>query len=298
LRIILIRVIVAGTMRRLTLLLLIVMLALTACGEGGEEEEERRRPRVVAAFYPLEFIARQVAGGRADITNLTPAGVEPHDLELTSGQVRRIREADLLIYVGGGFQTAVEEVVPQMEGRALDTLQIAPSNRADPHIWLDPVLMEEVTNSVRDALSEIDGRSQSRYTAGAVELIGELRALDDSFQNGLALCQRREFVTSHSAFGYLASRFNLEQIAVSGIDPEQEPSPRRLQEVADLVESRRITTIFFESRVPSDVAETIARETGATTAKLDPIESAPDQGDYFGAMRANLVELRKALSCR
>jgi zinc transport system substrate-binding protein len=114
----------------------------------------------------------------------------------------------------------------------------------------------------------------------------------------LSRCDRREFVTSHEAFGYLANRFNLEQVGISGIDPEQEPSAQRLKEVSNLVRSKGITTIFFESLLPPDLAETVARETGATTAQLDPIESPPEGGDYLSAMRSNLAELRKALNCQ
>ncbi len=269
---------------------------LAAC-DGGQEGERRRRPQVVTALYPLEFAAERVARGRADIASLTPAGVEPHDLELTSGQVREIREADLLVYLGKGFQPAVQELVPEVEAKVVDALDLVGPVSQDPHVWLDPVLMEEIVNLVKDALSDIDSRNQSRYARNAEELIDELRTVDDSYQNGLSRCQRRQFVTSHEAFGYLAARFNLEQIAISGIDPEQEPSARRLREVADLVRRGRITTIFFETLLPADLAETVARETGATTAKLDPIESAPERGDYLVAMRSNLVELRKALNC-
>ncbi|MEX2552745.1 MAG: metal ABC transporter substrate-binding protein, partial [Actinomycetota bacterium] len=215
-----------------------------------------------------------------------------------SGQVRQIRDADLLIYIGKGFQPAVEALVPELEGKALDVLQLGGPSQNDPHLWLDPVLMVAITNSVATTLSEIDERNKSTYQRNAEDLVAELNVLDDSFQNGLSRCDRRDFVTSHDAFGYLAARFNLEQIGISGIDPEQEPSARRLKEVGDLVKRRGITTIFFESLLPPDLAETVARETGVTTAQLDPIESPPERGDYISAMRSNLEELREALNCR
>lgn len=282
---------------RFPALLLALALALVACGDGGDDGAPPKT-KVMTAFYPLEFVATRVAGTRAEVSNLTPAGVEPHDLELTSGQVRQIRDADLLLYIGKGFQPAVEALVPELEGRALDVLQLGGPAQDDPHLWLDPLLMVAITNSVATTLSEIDERNQSTYERNAEDLVAELNALDDSFQNGLTRCDRRDFVTSHDAFGYLAARFNLEQIGISGIDPEQEPSARRLKEVGDLVKRRGITTIFFESLLPPDLAETVARETGATTAQLDPIESPPEGGDYISAMRSNLEELREALNCR
>jgi zinc transport system substrate-binding protein len=283
-------------MRLLAALMVATGLLLAACG-GGQSGERSRRPEVVTAFYPLEFAAERVASGRANVSNLTPPGVEPHDLELTSGQVREVRRADLLIYVGKGFQPAVQELVPELEGKVVDAFQLGGEVSQDPHVWLDPVLMERIVDLVNEALSDIDRRNESRYARNAEELVDELRSLDDTYQNGLSRCDRRQFVTSHEAFGYLASRFNLEQIGIAGIDPEQEPSAQRLREVADLVRRRGITTIFFETLVPAAVAETVARETGVTTARLDPIESVPERGDYFTAMRSNLAELRKALNC-
>jgi len=283
---------------RFLALLFVLALALVACGDGGGDDGAPPKPEVVTAFYPLEFVATRVAGSRAEVANLTPAGVEPHDLELTSGQVRQIRDADLLIYIGKGFQPAVEALVPELEGKAFDVLQLGGPAQDDPHLWLDPVLMVAITNSVATTLSDIDERNKSAYERNAEDLVAELNVVDDSFQNGLSRCDRRDFVTSHDAFGYLAARFNLEQISISGIDPEQEPSARRLEEVGDLVKSRGITTIFFESLLPPDLAETVARETGAVTAQLDPIESPPEGGDYISAMRSNLEELREALNCQ
>ena len=285
-------------MKKAMAAVVLLLITLGACGEGGEQGREPPKPKAVTAFYPLEFVAKRVAGDKADISNLTPAGVEPHDLELTSRQVRQIRDADLLIYLGQGFQPAVDAVVLEFEGKTLDALQLGGADSSDPHVWLDPVLMVQIANSVADTFSEIDERNKAMYEKNAEELVQELNTVDDSFQNGLSRCIRREFVTSHEAFGYLAARFNLEQVGISGIDPEQEPSAQRLKEVSDLVKSKGISTIFFESLLPSDLAETVARETGATTAQLDPIESPPEGGDYLSAMRSNLAELRKALNCQ
>lgn len=278
---------------------LIVLAALGACAGGEEKGGPKAKSKVVTAFYPLEFVTRAVAGTKADVSNLTPAGVEPHDLELTSGQVRQVLGADLLVFLGEGFQPALEEATKDAEGRVLNVASVAqPPIPNDPHVWLDPVLMVGITSAVAEALGKVDERNAAAYQRNADALIAELNKLDDSFQSGLTRCDRREFVTSHTAFGYLAQRFSLEQVGIAGIDPEQEPSAKRLAEVSALVKKRGVTTIFFESLLPADLAETVARETGAKTATLDPIESPPASGDYLRAMRANLEALRAALSCR
>lgn len=288
------------TVKRILGAALTLVMLLSACGSAGEKDGGRKtKTRVVTAFYPLEFVTGAVAGNKADVSNLTPAGVEPHNLELTSGQVRQVLGADLLVFLGEGFQPALEEVAKDAEGRVLNLASVAqPPILNDPHVWLDPVFMVGMTTAVAQALGEVDERNAASYQRNAKALVEELKMLDNSFQAGLTRCVRREFVTSHSAFGYMAQRFNLEQVGISGIDPEQEPSAKRLAEVSALVKKRGVTTIFFERLLPPDLAETVAKETGARTATLDPIESPPASGDYLRAMRTNLEALRAALSCK
>jgi zinc transport system substrate-binding protein len=304
-------------MRRVGISLALVLVALAACGGGNQAPAGRKRPNVVTAFYPLEFVAERVGGHNARISSLTPAGVEPHDLELTSGQVISVIDSDALIYLGRGFQPSLERLLPQVKGKKLDALagqeliKIAgaaagtsnakggdPAGSIDQHIWLDPVRMVKVTNAVAAALAQVDHAKAAAYRANAKRLIQDLNTLDDDFQTGLALCARREIVTSHQAFGYLAQRYNLRQVGIAGVDPESEPSAKALASVRDFVKQNKVTTIFFERLLPPNLAQTVARETGTTTAVLDPIESPPEQGDYLSAMRTNLAGLRTALSCR
>jgi len=314
------------SLTRVLALLLSVSLLLVGCGNdratsGTGSEAGTEAPLVVAAFYPLEFVAERVAGEHADIAGLTPAGVEPHDLELTARQIRTLLEADLLLYVGQGFQPAVEDLIDQVEGEKLDVLagsELIPGTddhddehgdehgdedghedgEFDPHVWLDPTRVAQIARAVEQRLSVVDPDNSADFKQNADALVAELEALDQEFTAGLAQCDRREIVTSHSAFGYMVARYDLEQHGISGLDPESEPSPQRLAEVASLVREEGVTTIFFETLLPPDLAETIARETGTKTAVLDPLESEPESGDYLSAMRANLGALRAALDCR
>jgi zinc transport system substrate-binding protein len=283
--------------RVFSLVLIPLLLAvLVACNGDGEEDTSRRS--VVAAFYPLVFVTQHVAGNEADVASITPAGVEPHDIELTAAQVRAITEADLVVYVGRNFQPAVDQLIPEVQNK-LDVLEAGGASRpTDPHIWLDPVLMVAITQEVTEQLARVDPSNARFYRGNAGILTARLNELDDDYQQGLSRCTRREIVTSHEAFGYLADRYNLEQIGIAGIDPHQEPSARKLDEVSTLVRDRGVTTIFFESLLPEDLAETVAGETGAATAMLDPLESPPAAGDYLSAMRGNLEALRSALGCR
>jgi zinc transport system substrate-binding protein len=273
-------------------------LAASGCGEGGESAGSDDRMQVVAGFYPLAFAAQEVAGNRVEVTNLTPAGGEPHDVELSPRDVERIRSADLVLYAGGGFQPALEEAADGAEGatvEVLDGLDLREEDgEADPHVWLDPVRFAQVVERIG---AELGGEAPAR------QLASQLRALDGEYREGLADCDRHELVTAHDAFGYLADRYGLEVIPIAGLAPEVEPTPRDLEEIAELVEDRGVTTVFVEPLLSPEIGETVAREAGVATAVLNPLEGLTEEElargeNYLSVMRANLEALRAGLGCR
>jgi zinc transport system substrate-binding protein len=278
-------------------LILVSVALLAGCGSG----DSGGKNSVVAAFYPLAYAAEKIGGPRYHVENLTPPGAEPHDLELTPREVGGIVNASVVLYLSHGFQPAVSKAVEQARGLEVDVLAGLPLHRnvggeagltADPHVWLDPLLFARIGTKIGAALH----RPSSAFVA-------EMRKLDQAYRNGLRDCKRREIVTSHAAFGYLAARYGLEQVAITGLAPESEPSPQQLAHVVEVVRRTHATTVFFETLVSPRLAETVAREVGARTAVLDPIEGlTPDEqkrgDDYLTLMRRNLVALREALACR
>jgi zinc transport system substrate-binding protein len=270
-------------------------LALPALGCGGAASRASGKETVVASFYPLAYAAEEVGDGRVDVSNLTPAGSEPHDLEVSPQDVAAIREADLVLLLGRDFQPQLEDAAGSGRRvlRLLDTPGLALHPDGDPHVWLDPLRYAKIVGRIGQALHE---------PAEAARLQERLRALDREYGKGLADCERHEIVTSHEAFGYLAERYGLEQVAITGLSPEVEPEPAKLQQVVELVRMRGVTTIYFETLVSPRIAETVARETGAKTAVLDPIEGLTNDElargeDYFSLMRKNLRTLREGLGC-
>ena len=260
---------------------------------------------MVASFYPLAEAARRVGGDRARVENLTPPGAEPHDLELTASQVADIQDASVVLVLGGGFQPAVEKAAAGRRGTVelLRALGPAAGNADDPHVWLDPVLFIAVVDQIAAALGRAEPGQRSTFSAGAEAYKAELAALDRDYKAGLSDCARREILTAHEAFGRLAARYGLTEESIAGLSPETEPEPDRLARLADLVRRRGVTTIFTETLVSPRVAEALARETGARTDVLDPLEGLSrdairEGATYVSVMQQNLSKLRVALGCR
>jgi zinc transport system substrate-binding protein len=312
-----------------------VALGLAACGgddaspqASGSTATDAAEPlRVVANFYPLAEALQRVGGDRVEVANLTPPGAEPHDIEITSDDVDEIEDADLVVYLGGGFQPGVEKVAEDRSGPTLDiatkvTLEAGDHEAieaeeagedehaeegdehgdVDPHFWLDPTLMRAAVDAIEAELASLSPADAATFAANAAAYDAELTALDAELTAGLTGCARTQIVTAHAAFYYLAHRYGLQQLAITGLSPDSEPDPQRLDELADLVEREGVTTIFSETLVSAEIAETLARETGATTAVLNPLEGLTDEqleaGEtYLSVQRENLAALQTALDC-
>jgi zinc transport system substrate-binding protein len=300
--------------------------AVAACGAGGGNRgrADDGRLRVVANFDPVAEAAQRVGGERVAVTNLTPAGVEPHDLEITPDDVDHLEDADVVLYLGQGFQPAVAEIAGRQDG-AIDLTEgldlesgasgalhsedggnvdgnHADGDAVDPHFWLDPTRLSDAVDAIEAALADAAPEDAATFAANARGYEDELATLDHEMAAGLADCARDEIVTTHAAFFYLAERYGLTQEPISGLSPESEPDPERLDDLTDEIEDRGITTVFSETLVSPDVAETLAREADVDTAVLNPIEGLTDDevdagDDYLSLMRDNLAALREALDC-
>ncbi len=280
---------------------------------------------VAATFYPLAYLAEQVGGGQITVINATPTGVEPHDYEPSPRELVKVGEADVLLINGAGLDPWAEKasVDWQKNGQrvlvmseVLETLPTAEEHEEehedehahehgayDPHFWLDPVRARQMIGVIRDALIQADPTHADQYRQNAVEAVGRMSKLDDDYKTGLASCQQREIVAAHDAYNYLANRYDLELHAIAGLSPDAEPSARRLADLANLIKAREISTIFFETLASPKLADTLARETGAKTAVLNPIEGLTAEQivggkNYDILMRENLAQLRLALVCQ
>jgi zinc transport system substrate-binding protein len=281
----------------LTASLAIALLgAIAACDIGGSDDG---RPRIVASFYPLAYLAQRIGGDDVHVINLTKAGAEPHDLELRPSDVAVITDADLVLYLRG-FQPALDDAVDEHgDDHALNALKSSDPNGDDPHVWLDPARYSAIAEAVTERLVTLAPDHESELRQRGEALRDELSTLDTEYRDGLAPCRDRTIVTAHEAFGYLAERYQLTQNAITGLDPESEPSPGRLAEITDYINDHNIHVLFTETLLDPSVAETIAETTGAATKVLDPIEGIKkNSGEtYFTVARSNLATLRASLEC-
>ncbi len=262
---------------------------------------------VATTFYPLYDFATRIGGDKTAVTNITPAGSEPHDFEPSPQTLAAIQKSDVFIYNGGTFEPWVDKFLPDYKNTAVkasDTIQLLNTQEGkDPHFWLDPSLAQQVVTSIRDEFTKADPANKDAYTKNAADYTAKLTQLDADFKNGLQTCATRTVVSSHNAFTYLAKRYNIEVIAIAGLSPEAEPSAAKLAEVSRIVKEKNIQYVFFESLVSPRLADTIAQETGAKTAIFDPIEGLSNddqkQGkNYISIQRENLSALRTALACQ
>lgn len=306
----------------LTVLALTGLTGLTAC--GGASAGGSGKTEIAASFYPVAWLAGRIGGPDVSVQTLTKPGAEPHDLELTPRQIADVGKADFAVYVKG-VQPAVDEAVAKhAKDKSLDAASVVKTLPApaggeeeehehgheheghghedvpyDPHIWLDPTRMAAVATKLGDRLAAADSDHASAYRARAKAVAGELGALDQDYRGGLRACKHKAIVTAHAAFGYLAERYGLQQVSVAGVDPANEPSPKRLGELTRQIKSTGATTVFTETLVSPKVAQTLAKEAGVRTAVLDPVEGvekgSPD--DYMSIMKKNLETLRPALEC-
>ncbi|MFG2311225.1 metal ABC transporter substrate-binding protein [Streptomyces sp. NPDC048566] len=297
---------------------------LSGCsGSAAADNKGAGKLDVVASFYPLQYLAEEIGGSHVNVTNLTQPGQEPHDLEISARQTARLQEADAVLYLKN-LQPAVDEAVAQsgvgtkIDAGSLTTLEKhgnevgghaaehdhsagEEAGAADPHVWLDPVRFGEVADGVAKALEKADPRHAGAYERNAAALRKTFEALDGEFRAGLAHTRTRTFITTHAAFGYLAERYGLTEEAINGLDPESEPSAKRVRALESMAKADGVTTVFYETLVSDKTAGTIARDAGLRTDVLDPIEGITDRSkgaDYVQVMRSNLKALQTALGAR
>ena len=279
--------------------------------------------KVMASFYPMYDFAVKIGGDQAEVTDMVPAGTEPHDWEPAATDIKNLEEADLFIYSGAGMEYWVDDVLASLENRKLVSaeasmgLTLRPGHgeeeehegaaeeghdhgQYDPHVWLSPVNAKKEMENIKNAFIEADPDNQAYYEANYDTYAAKFDVLDQEYKDTLSALPNKNIVVSHEAFGYLCDAYGLNQMGIEGLSPDSEPDPARMAEIIDFVKENKVKVIFFEELVSPKVAETIASETGASAQMLNPLEGLSDEelengADYFSVMESNLQQLKAAL---
>ncbi|GKQ36375.1 metal ABC transporter substrate-binding protein [Streptomyces sp. A012304] len=297
---------------------------LSACSSESAAAGNTDKFDVVASFYPMAFLAEQIGGDHVKVTSLTQPGQEPHDLEISAKQTAQLQKSDAVLYLKN-LQPSVDDAVAQSEVKTkIDAAKLTSLEEhgnevgghaaehddehgheeeggLDPHVWLDPVKYAEVAKGVGAAFEKADPDHAADYKKNTTALVAKLDALNTKFKDGLADTRTKVFITTHAAFGYLAERYGLTEEAISGLDPESEPSGARVKELEKMAKADGVTTVFYETLVSDKTAKTIAKDAGLKTDVLDPIEGITSKSrgkDYIAVQEANLKALQTALGAK
>jgi zinc transport system substrate-binding protein len=286
----------------------------------SQSAEQQTKISVCASFYPMYDFALKIGGDRAEIVNMVPAGIEPHDWEPAAADIAGLEEADLFIYNGAGMEHWADSALAALgndrlvvveAARGAVLLEGAPEDEDesgehegegeyDPHVWLSPRSAKLEMENIKEGFAAADPANRDYYEANYSRYAAELDALDREFQETLSPLPRKDIIVAHQAFGYLCAAYGLTQIPIEGLSADSEPDPARMAEIIEFAKERDVEVIFFEELVSPKVAETIAEAIGARTDALNPLEGLSDEetaagADYFSVMRQNLTALTAAL---
>lgn len=294
---------------KLLALMTLILAGCTACGENTKQDttEKSDKIKIMTSFYTMEDFAKKIGGEKVEITNMVPAGTEPHDWEPSAIDIRNMEDADVFIYNGAGMEHWAEDILKSLDNTDLVTVEaskgvklIKEKNENDPHVWLDPENAKIELENIKNAFIEADKANAGYYTQNYETYAKEMDDLDQEFKETLSQTTNKDIIVAHEAFGYLCKAYGLNQIAIEGLMPDSEPDPARMEEIIQLAKKKKINTIFFEELVSPKVANTIAKEIGAETEVLNPLEGLSEEQidageDYFSVMRTNLQQIKQAL---
>lgn len=272
----------------------------------------------MASFYTMYDFAKKIGKDKIEVTNMVPAGTEPHDWEPSTKDLIELEKSDVFIYNGAGMEQWVDDVLESLDTEELTSVEASKGikllkgtdahehdheheSENDPHVWLDPQNAKYEMNQIKKALIKADPDNKDYYEANYKKEASRCDELDQQYKKELAQVSKRELVVAHEAFGYLCKAYDLEQMGIEGLSADDEPDPKQMSEVIEFAKKHKVKTIFFEELVSPKVAKTIAKETGASAKMLNPLEGLSNKKikagqDYFSVMKQNLSAIKEALS--
>ncbi len=278
-------------MKKISVLISSLVL-LSSCSLTQKETEENL---IYTSFYPIYDFTKRIVKDKFSVINLTPYGAEPHDYEPTAKNVVEMTKAKALFLNGLGLESYSSSLPKEFEEKTyvvtknIKTLSI--DNTVDPHVWLSlPNAIQEMKN-ILEIVKDIDPMNASYYQNNYEEEEKKFLNLKEEYSTKMASLENRYLVVSHAAFGYLCQDYDLIQISVNGLSPDQEPTAKDMEKILSAVKEYHISTIFYEELVSDEISKKIAEETGAKTEMLSPLEGMSEEDrktkDYLSVMKEN-----------
>ena len=293
-------------------------LCLMGCTGNTTKKNKNGKLKVMASFYTMYDFAKKIGKDKIEVTNMVPAGTEPHDWEPSTKDLIELEKSDVFIYNGAGMEQWVDDVLESLDTEELTSVEASKGikllkdtdahehdheheSENDPHVWLDPQNAKYEMNQIKKALIKADPDNKDYYEANYKKEAARCDELDQQYKKELAQVSKRELVVAHEAFGYLCKAYDLEQMGIEGLSADDEPDLKQMSEVIEFAKKHKVKTIFFEELVSPKVAKTIAKETGASAKMLNPLEGLSNKKikagqDYFSVMKQNLSAIKEALS--
>lgn len=296
------------TVRILIVIILCTCLCAGCMPQSDKSDSKDGRPLVYASFYPMYDFAKKAAGELAEVRCFIPDGTEPHDWEPSAQDIIQLEHADMFIYSSDDFETWVDSVIPQLQNEELvvvETYDVLFDEKMIVgylHEWLDSHNARLQFGYICDSLIRADPENKDGYEENRAHWMSEFDKLCDEYDVLKDMPPESKIIVTHAAFDALCARYdNIEQIAIAGSSPEDEPNLARMAEIVALAKENNIQYVFYEELSSPKLAETVAREIGGKTLPLNPIEGLSDEqrengDDYFSIMRKNLASLKEALA--
>lgn len=307
----------------ISLLLIVPMLLTIGCSKNSDANESSENTdgkiKIYTSIYPVYDFTKKVGGDKVDVTNLVPAGTEPHDWEISTSDVVNLEKADMLIYNGAGIENWTDKIINTLENKdivyvktseGLDIHNVSEDDshkddghdhgNYDPHTWLSIKNARKEMENIKNALVKYDPDNAQYYEENYETYAKKFDELDKKYSDTLGPIKNKTIIVAHEAFGYLCSEYDINQEGIEGLTPDSEPDPARMGEIIKFAKENNVKTIFFEELVSPKVAETIAKEINAKTAVLNPLEGLTEEQinngeDYFTVMEQNLEALYESM---
>ncbi|KXZ40383.1 zinc transport system substrate-binding protein [Alkalithermobacter thermoalcaliphilus JW-YL-7 = DSM 7308] len=307
-------------MKKILFILLFTLTLFTGCSSEDVVETtnvSEEKIKVYASFYPMYDFANKIGKEKIELNLIIPPGAEPHEFEPSLKVLTSIKDSDLLILNGLQMEPWAEKLIPDLEknnvkiikiGEVADPIKIHnhkgcshDHGEYDPHIWLDPIRAIRMCEEIKNALCKIDSENKEYYMQNFEDFKNKLIELDKEYKENLSNTKRKEIIVSHEAFNYLADRYGINIIGISGVSSHQEPSLKVLSDLTRIMKEKEIKTVFFDKLVTSKLSETLAKEVGGKTETLYTIEGITVEDmkegkDYIYKMKENLYKMKNALN--